>query len=192
MRPAALLVALFALVLAPHASAQLSSLEPGDRVHLQLESRQQLTGEVVSATADSLTIRVHPEAGPTALPVAAVRNLAVSRGRQSVWRSALSGAVMGAGLLGAQFAMDAGATGGELGKHAGWGATGGAALGFALGAIVRDEMWTPLSLPGRSVDIAEALRFPAFAVPACPERVEGCGRRPGSEPPRPRCCAAWR
>lgn len=164
MRLSALLVALLALAAAPHASAQLSSLEPGDRVRLQLDSRQQLVGDVVSVTADSLTISVHPEAAATALPLTTVRSLAVSRGRQSVLRSALSGAAMGAALLGAQFGIDEGASGGELGKHAGWGATGGAALGFVLGSLDREEIWVPLSLPGRSVEVAEALRFPAFAV----------------------------
>lgn len=164
MRVATLIATLSILTCATQAAAQLSSLEPGDRIRLRLDSKQHLTGELVSATADSLTLRIHPEATPTTLPIATLRSLEVSRGKPSAWTSALNAAVVGGGLLGSQLALGEGVEGRELGKHAGWGATLGAAVGLVVGSLFREERWSPLSLPQSSVDLAEALRFPAFAV----------------------------
>lgn len=114
MRRAALLV-LALLAIVPEAAAQLSTLQPGDRIQLRLESRQHLTGEVITVTDDSLSIRIRPESAPIALPVEAVRRVAVSRGRESVLRSALHGALLGGGLLGVQLALDEGWSGGDIG-----------------------------------------------------------------------------
>lgn len=163
MRRAALLV-LALLAIVPEAAAQLSTLQPGDRIQLRLESRQHLTGEVITVTDDSLAIRIRPESGPIALPVEAVRRVAVSRGRESVLRSALHGALLGGGLLGVQLALDEGWSGGDIGKHAGWGAAVGSALGLTLGTLIQDELWAPVSLSGEDVEIAEALRFPALGI----------------------------
>jgi hypothetical protein len=144
------------------AAAQLTSLQPGDRVRLRLESKQQLTGEIVSATTDSLTLRIHPEATPTTLPVAALRSLEVSRGKPSRWTSGVNAAVLGAGMVGAQFGLSEGAEGNELGQAVGAGAVLGAALGLMLGSILPEERWSSLSTPRSSVELAEALRFPSF------------------------------
>ena len=98
------------------------------------------------------------------MPIATLRSLEVSRGKPSAWTSALNAAVIGGGLVGSQLALSEGAEGRELGKHAGWGATFGAAVGLAVGSVIREERWSPLSLPQSSLDLAEALRFPAFAI----------------------------
>jgi hypothetical protein len=181
MRVPSLVVVLVSLACTTPAAAQLSSLEPGDRVRVRLESKERLTGDVVSATPDSLTLRVHPQATPTTLPSTALRSVEVSLGTPSTWTSALNSAVLGAGLLGSQLALSEGAEGRELGKHAGWGATLGAAVGLAVGAIFREERWSPVSLPQGSADRAEALRFPAVAIagrwgPAGGQAGEGKGR----------------
>ncbi|HEX6925357.1 MAG TPA: hypothetical protein VF167_07995 [Longimicrobiaceae bacterium] len=165
MRITARITSLLVLLCTTHTAAQISSLEPGDRVRLQLDSKEQLTGEFVSATDDSLTLRIHADATATTLPISALRSLEVSRGTPSAWRSALNAAVIGAGLPGSQLALGEGADGGELGKHAGWGAGLGGVAGFALGAIIREERWSALPLPHRPAgDAADRLRFPALAI----------------------------
>jgi hypothetical protein len=162
MRLATVLSTLCILACTAPAAAQVTSLRPGDRVRLLLESKQQVTGQIVSATADSLTLRIHPEATPTTLPVAALRSLEVSLGKPSPWTSGVNAAVLGAGVVGAQFGLSEGAEGNELGKHVGWGATLGAALGLTLGSIFREERWSSLSTPQSSVELAQALRFPSM------------------------------
>jgi len=88
MRITARITSLLVLLCTTHTAAQISSLEPGDRVRLQLDSKEQLTGEFVSATDDSLTLRIHADATATTLPITAVWSLEVSRGMPSAWRSA--------------------------------------------------------------------------------------------------------
>ena len=77
------------------ARVRLTLPEPGPRRFGVIRPERSLVGELVGATADTLTVRPHPLLPPIDVPRSAVQRLHVSRGA-SRWRSAVSGAVGGA------------------------------------------------------------------------------------------------
>ena len=113
-------------------------------------SRPSLTGEVVALGADTLFLRVHPAAGPAAVPRSAIEAIAVSRGVPR-GRSALLGALVGAAegtILG--YAMYNADIRGPYTRSLGgsmtyWGFTG-AASGAIFAAMLPGERWRRLPL----------------------------------------------
>jgi len=167
-----------AVTLAAPAAAQQVALEPGQRVLLVLTPQrdvegftpgQELRGTLTEATADSLTLRLHPGAGPVRVARSAVRRTYVSRGVPSRARSAVlfatGGAAVGA-LYGAMyeprqhsavFSNRSDAQGALIG--AGLGAAGG----VVVGALYPRERWTRVRAP-RNVALAPAIGSDARGV----------------------------
>ncbi len=77
------------------ARVRLTLPEPEARRFGVIRPERSLVGELVGATADTLTVRPHPLLPAIDVPRSAVQRLHVSRGT-SRWRSAVSGAAGGA------------------------------------------------------------------------------------------------
>src|SRR4051794_36983041 len=120
MRPLiAAAVALLAAAAPIHAAAQ--DIAPQTRVRITLTHQREvegyvppqvLRGTLLSMTADSMTLQIHPAAGPTTVARSAVRRIDVSLGVPSRTESAARGFVGGA-IVGALAPLQGGGGRGE-------------------------------------------------------------------------------
>jgi hypothetical protein len=165
--PIALAVILIAA--APVASAG-QQIAPQTRVRITLapqrdvegrEDPQVLRGTLLSMTADSMTLQVHPAATPVTVARTAVRRIDVSRGVPSRVASAAIGGLGGAALGSLALMQDANVTAagdtahGSVTKRALAGAAIGGAIGIVSGALYPHERWRRVRIP-RGVNVALA------------------------------------
>lgn len=130
-----------------HAQVAQSTLATGSRVRISADSGPMLTGSVLRADADTLTITASGDS-PRRFATSRLTSLEVSRGRNRTGWS-LSGALIG-GLVGGVLG---GASGGHddptgLGAGAGFAAGGilGLLSGAIVGALVAPERWRAVPL----------------------------------------------
>ncbi|HET6228849.1 MAG TPA: hypothetical protein VFE05_02155 [Longimicrobiaceae bacterium] len=161
MRSAAALLALALLAAAPVRAQMPGAVAPGARIRVWLTPLprkvegsavpQQLRGSLVSLTADSITVRIHPQSAPVTLARRGVWRIDVSHGVpsrvESAARAGLGGAVVGAFYApiidyDRRYFRNTG--------EAAWkGAAYGAAYGAALGAIFPRERWRRVRRPAQ-------------------------------------------
>jgi hypothetical protein len=171
MRTLILAAALAATVAAAPAAAQSDPVQPGQRVMLVLTRQPEvegharwgetLSGTVVEASADSLTLQVHPGTGPIRVARSVVVRTYVSRGVPSRARSAALWAAGGA-VSGAIMAWVAPPRDNHLfankstGQAALIGAGVGATTGVVFGALYPAERWKRVRMPS-NVAVAPAI-----------------------------------
>lgn len=177
-----LLPLLLLLVLyAPLATAQESALPPvipGTRVRVQLEwqSRevegaalpQELRGTVLAASADSLTLEIHPGVTPFTVAIGSIRRLDRSLGVPSRLESALRGMASGA-LWGVIYFPLYTPRNDE--SDSGWdetltGVAVGAVVGAGVGVLRPEERWERVWLGDAEAVRAQPVGLPIVAVGA--------------------------
>ncbi len=161
MRTARILISLctmlFTLAFSGKLSAQLDSLQTGDRIRLVAPPAvpHQTTGQFSRIAADSFYIEIN--SAETAVPLRRIRILEISRGKKRrTWEGTIIGAGVGGVLLGTIayaateekdegfFRMTRGSAfkGGLVA-----GALLGGAAGFFIGSRLESEHWERISLP---------------------------------------------
>ena len=132
---------------------------PGERIRIRLSEQpraiegaaqpQILRGSLVALTADTLLLRIHPEAGITAVARAGIERLDISRGvRSRLESAAVNGATFA--LFGSvERVLAATVVSERYDDETTWesaliGAAGGALIGVTMGALFPQERWKRL------------------------------------------------
>ncbi|HEX6750264.1 MAG TPA: hypothetical protein VF092_23425 [Longimicrobium sp.] len=163
MRTPIAVIALAAAAVLASIPAAAQEIAAGTRVRITLTPQrdvegytppQVLRGTLVAMDATSMTLQLHPGAGPVRVQRDAVRRVDVSRGVPSRAANAAMGAVGGA-VVGAlefwllndeEFDSD---------SEAAWtGAAVGAGFGLVTGALFPRERWKRVRLPDARVSLA--------------------------------------
>ena len=162
--PIAVIALAAATVLAPIPAAA-QEIAAGTRVRITLTPQREveghtppqvLRGTLVAMDAASMTLQVHPGAGPVRVQRDAVRRIDVSRGVPSRAANAAMGAVGGAIVCAIEFwALNDEEF--DSDSQAAWtGAAVGAGFGLVTGALFPHERWRRVRLPDARVSVAPA------------------------------------
>lgn len=148
MRRLALVIAALAGIPSAAAVAQAAGLHPGQRVRVTsaAEAAPVRTGVIETIDRHTLHLRTAGDTVATAIPMASIARVQVSRGRHSKWLTGLA-IGMGAGAVGG--AILGGSSEDDLlfssGDKAVIGAVGfgvlGGAVGVVAGALTKTERW---------------------------------------------------
>lgn len=160
------------------ASAQARTLAEGQRVRLSTATVKNTVGVVSRSTPDSLTLLSTSGEGRITVPVSAIEKLEVSEGKSAVqgakkgaaWGGTL-GAIFGAIFLFApcesRYAVNDPTTDNCRSEQAAFAAASvgsGLLYGVSIGALVKAEKWSPISLNPR-VSISNNRVGFAMAIP---------------------------
>lgn len=162
LRPIPVLAAVLLCALAAHGSAgaQVSAVQPGQRVRLTLSARpdsieghtrpQVLRGEVTQLAGDSLWLVLHPGTGPTRVTLNAVKSFEVSSGVEEWWEASWRQGRKSALLFGLElflFRLFSDKPFDNVFEAGIFGAGIGMTAGAIMGAIQPQEVLQPLPWP---------------------------------------------
>lgn len=155
---------------AARAPAQLA-VEPGDRVHVRLSLdaanrfavEPQLVGEVLSVTADTLTLQIHGDVSPLAIPILALERVDRSLGVPPRLQNALTWGALTAAASAVWIPLSEEQDDPSyrtVEENAIIGAALGAVVGGVVGLLVREERWEHLRLPHDPAAPVREVHFP--------------------------------
>jgi hypothetical protein len=142
-------VLVIALFLHPTA-ALAAAIAPGDRVQINYDPKQALTGTVVSLDSKSMVIHPDGASDNTTVETSAVRSLQRFEGQKSCWVNGM--------LIGGMVGLVGGVVGAAMSEDGAFDTAilltmpvGGAALGTLIGAFIKKDKWEDVRLSGLEV-----------------------------------------
>jgi hypothetical protein len=146
-------------VLPSDGSAQ-AAPSPGDRIRIRQVDGPVLTGTFATASAETIQLSLDSEGPTVEVPVEGIEALEISLGRQRRFGKYIGLTVAATSLVGATIGLMAyddrpcsflcfgpNTRGEYMGLGFAYGVLIGLPLGALIGSVVREERWSPVSLP---------------------------------------------